>query len=81
MGQVDSKIGTEKPIAIWPGVMLTMTGIDLISKFHSGSDKTGGVSVRFNCFVENYIDTNSGEIYQLRNALLHGFSLYSKYKG
>lgn len=80
MGKVDTKIGTEKPIAIWPGVMLIMTGIDLVSKFHSGNDKTGEVTTRFNCFVKKYIDINSEDIYQLRNALLHGFALYSKYK-
>lgn len=80
MGQVNSQIGTEKPIAIWPGVMLIMTGIDLVSKFHSGDAKPGEVTSRFNCFVKKYIDTNSEDIYQLRNALLHGFSLYSQYK-
>ncbi len=80
MGKINSKIGTEKPIAIWPGVMLIMTGIDLVSKFHSGNDTSGEMKTRFNCYVKNYIDTNSEDIYQLRNALLHGFSLYSKYK-
>lgn len=80
IGEVNSHIGTEKPIAIWPGVMLIMTGIDLISKFHCGNDETGKVTTRFKCFTEKYIDSNSEDIYQLRNALLHGFSLYSKYK-
>jgi hypothetical protein len=80
MGQINSIIGTVKPFAIWPGVMLIMTGIDLISKFHTGDDKTNEVSNRFKYYVNKYIDTNSEDIYQLRNALLHGFSLYSKYK-
>lgn len=81
MGQVETKIGTEKTIAIWPGIILIMTGIDLLAKFHSGNDTDGQVSNRFKCFVNQYINANPEDIYQLRNALLHGFSLYSKYKG
>ncbi|HEY9684285.1 MAG TPA: hypothetical protein V6C86_22085 [Oculatellaceae cyanobacterium] len=66
--------------AIWPGVMGIMAGIDLVAKFHAGTDVTG-VGDRFRTFVDQYIThdaPNSEVIYQLRNSMLHSFGLYSK---
>jgi hypothetical protein len=82
MGEIQAKIGTHTPIAIWPSIMLIMTGIDLLSKFYCGNDTRSEVSKRFKCFVQKYISNkNVNEIYHLRNALIHGFSLYSEDKG
>lgn len=80
IGEVDTEIGTIKPIVIWPGIITIMTGIDLVSKFYCGNDAIGEVSNRFKSYVKNYISSNCDDIYQLRNALLHGFSLYSENK-
>ena len=66
--------------AIWPGVMAILAGIDLLGKFYAGDDSTiSGVGARYKVFTEKYIDqSNSETLYQLRNALLHSFGLYSK---
>ena len=81
LGKPHDNINAEiQPAAIWPGVMLILTGIDLISKFYCGNDSDNKSKERFKIYVEKYIDSHSEEIYQLRNALLHGFSLYSKHR-
>ncbi len=70
--------------AIWPGTMTVLAGIDLLGKFHPGNDKPGGVGQRFQDFVSQYFQPISqgdeNAIYQLRNALLHSFGLYSETK-
>ncbi|MBX9685696.1 MAG: hypothetical protein K2X27_03275 [Candidatus Obscuribacterales bacterium] len=67
--------------AVWPGVMGIMAGIDLLAKFFAGTDLSA-VSERFRDFTNEYISNNnvidSEVLYQLRNALLHSFGLYSK---
>jgi hypothetical protein len=72
----------QEPAAAWPGAMGIMAGVDLLAKFLAGSDK-GGVGRRFCNFLDRYFDTciSSADrcvLYQLRNSLLHSFSLYSK---
>ena len=79
--------------AIWPGTMAILTGIDLLAQFLEGSDRSGGkgnrnrkhsVSWRFKKFARKYMQMTKEEanlIYQLRNSLLHSFSLYSEEKG
>jgi hypothetical protein len=61
--------------------MAILAGIDLLGKFYAGTDGPG-VGPRFRNFVKRYfqpITPEDGEtIYQLRNALLHSFGLYSK---
>ena len=68
--------------ALWPGAMAILAGVDLLAKFFKGNDKQGEVGERFSCFLEPFFGMNSTDdrkvIYQLRNALLHSFGLYSK---
>jgi len=69
---------------LWPGGMAILAGIDLLAKFFKGSDTIGEVGQRFKDFVKQYFQLSSEEdketIYQLRNALLHSFGLYSQNK-
>ena len=75
---------TNEPIpsaAFFPGTMATMAGIDLLAKFYEGNDDTNTAKKRFKAFVQEYIDSGNEErIYQLRNALIHSFGIYSKGK-
>ena len=69
---------------LWPGGMAILAGIDLLAKFFKGDDAGGQVGHRFRDFVTKYFQPiTSGDeetIYQLRNALLHSFGLYSRAK-
>jgi hypothetical protein len=66
--------------------MAVLAGIDLLGKFLAGSDKSGrrgrdSVRGRFKSFAQRYLaltDTEARLLYQLRNALLHSFGLYSE---
>ena len=73
---------TEGPEASFPAVMLVMAGIDLLGKFYAGSDGPRSSGKRFKRFVADFMSPRSeGEtdaVYQLRNALMHSFGLYSK---
>jgi hypothetical protein len=68
--------------ALFPAAMAILAGIDLMAKFFKGSDRRGEVGQRFRDFVKKYFrpisSTDADTIYQLRNALLHSFGLYSK---
>ena len=70
---------------LWPGAMAVLAGIDLLAKFFAGSDQSGQVGPRFRAFIHKYFTPISqGDedvLYQLRNALLHSFGLYSNNKG
>ncbi|MBX3060262.1 MAG: hypothetical protein KF770_27710, partial [Anaerolineae bacterium] len=65
---------------LWPATMAILAGIDLLGKFYAGKDGQG-VGQRFTNFVDKYFQPISPDdaqtIYQLRNALLHSFGLYS----
>jgi hypothetical protein len=78
-----TKCRTSHP-TLWPGGMAILAGIDLVAKFCKGDDAVGQVGARFRYFVINYFDSitsgNEETIYQLRNALLHSFGLYSQAK-
>lgn len=67
---------------LWPGAMAILAGIDLAAKFYKGDDSQGQSGSRFKDFVGKYFQPISAgdeeTIYQLRNALLHSFGLYSK---
>ncbi len=75
-------------IARWPGAIAILAGIDLLAKFFTGQDdffqgpQKLNVSKRFTNFIENYFHLDSSDqidaIYQLRNALIHSFGLYSQ---
>lgn len=63
----------------WPGTMAIMAGIDLLSKYHSGT-LDFKVGPRFKIFLKEFWNLNDDEqevIWQLRNSLCHSFSLYS----
>lgn len=66
---------------LWPATMAILAGIDLLGKFYAGEDGQV-VGQRFKNFVNRYFQPISPDdastIYQLRNALLHSFGLYSK---
>ena len=70
--------GTE---ALWPGTMAILAGIDLLAKFTKGTD-SGQVGDKFKDYLERYGNLTAEDdrtiIYQLRNAMLHSFGLYSK---
>jgi hypothetical protein len=76
-----SRIGSQ---ALWPGAMAVLAGIDLLGKFLAGNDNYRGVGKRFTAFLDEYFQPLSSDdsraIYQLRNALLHSFGLYSEAK-
>jgi elongation factor P--beta-lysine ligase len=61
--------------------MAILAGIDLLAKYYIGSDR-GNVGERFRTFFTKYFKPLSPMdeeiIYQLRNALLHAFGLYSE---
>lgn len=67
---------------LYPGVIGIMTGIDLLAKFYDGKDSIKGVGNRFNNFLKDYFYLEEEEekeyVYQLRNAMLHSFGLFSK---
>jgi len=66
--------------ALWPGVMTIFAGIDLLSKFYVGDYSTKNVRAKFKNFVKNFLNVNENDaeiLWQLRNALVHSFSLYS----
>ena len=86
---IDPNTGNSIDRIVWfPGAMAILAGIDLLGKFLAGCDDTGGnewrkkVGGRFRAFVKKYFKPiSSGDeetIYQLRNALLHSFGLYSE---
>lgn len=64
---------------LWPGAMCVMAGIDLLGKFFDGRDSSGA-GRRFLAFVRRYFHLAASDaeaLYQLRNALLHSFGLFS----
>jgi len=69
---------------LFAATMLILTGVDLLGKFVHGTDKKR-VKDRFKDFIPKYFDYASEEdasaIFQLRNALFHGFGLFSKDRG
>lgn len=70
--------------ALWPGAMAILAGVDLLAKFWRGDDghKPGEVGDRFRDFIAEYFPkTDASALYQLRNALLHSFGLYSASEG
>lgn len=66
---------------LFPALMLICAGIDLLAKFYAGNDD-GNVGQRYKDYTIKYfsgISTRDAEVlYQLRNALLHSFGLYSR---
>jgi hypothetical protein len=69
--------------AYWLAAMGMLAGIDLLAKFAKGDDTLNKVGQRFRDFVHTYFmsDINAGDeeiLYQLRNALIHSFGLYSE---
>lgn len=64
--------------ALFPATMAILAGIDLVAKFIY-CDHPKEVGKRYTEYVARYIDNSfQEELYQLRNALLHSFGLYSE---
>lgn len=78
----DIKQCIDNETILFPATMAILAGIDLLGKFHSGKDTSPGVGERFKEFVKTYFQQltpdNAEVLYQLRNALLHSFGLYSR---
>ena len=70
-----------KYAVLLPGAMAILAGIDLLAKFYAGNDDVAAVGKRFRGFIARYFHGAKAKdqevIYQLRNALLHSFGLYS----
>lgn len=67
--------------ARWPGIMTIMTGIDLLGQYNEGDDRHGDSGPRFKRFLKEFTDINSEHrpiLWQLRNALIHTFGLYTQ---
>jgi hypothetical protein len=70
--------------ALFVAAMVIFAGIDLLGKFLAGDDsfERGKSRERFENFFKEYFQTVSQDdaeiIYQLRNALMHSFGLYSR---
>ena len=68
--------------ARWPGIMTIMTGIDLLGQYYTGTDCPEGSGSRFKKYVRDYfkgiIKKEDNILYQLRNALIHSFGLYTR---
>lgn len=79
----NSGLSSGQGTALWPGAMGMLAGFDLLAKFFAGSDDVGKVGARFTAFVREFAVTDPSDadvVYQLRNALLHSFGLYSRSK-
>jgi hypothetical protein len=67
-------------------VMVIMAGIDLLAKFHAGSDEQGQVGTRIRTFARDFIfdglpsaERFSEVLYEgCRNPILHSFTLHNK---
>jgi hypothetical protein len=67
--------------ALWPGTMAILAGIDLLAKFYLGNDDYNNSKQAFKNYTYEFIGQEYvEELYQLRNALLHSFGLYSTYR-
>lgn len=63
---------------LFPGLMLMCAAIDLLAKFHAGSD-TGKVGKRFKEFVRAHCiapPVDPDLAWEFRNSLMHSFGLY-----
>lgn len=71
---------------LFAAVMVIMAGIDLLAKFHAGSDDQGKVGTRIRTFAKEFIfaglpsaDRFSDVLYEgCRNPMLHSFTLHNK---
>jgi len=67
--------------ALWPGTMAILAGKDLLAKFYLGNDDYNNSKQAFKNYTYEFIEQEYvEELYQLRNALLHSFGLYSMYR-
>ena len=68
--------------ARWPGIMTIMSGIDLLAQYLEGNDCIESTGRRFKKYIKRFFkETNSKErniLFQLRNALIHSFGLYTR---
>jgi hypothetical protein len=72
------------PHRLFATTMVMLAGIDLLAKFHAGSDMPRGVATRIEKFTSQYIfpgdpsaERLAKVLYEgLRNPLMHSFTLY-----
>jgi hypothetical protein len=77
---------TGKRHRLFATVMVIMSGIDLLAKFHAGSDEKGEVHDRFTAFVAAFMfdgrpsaaDYPDVLYYGCRNPVLHSFSFHQE---
>ena len=78
----DAVSGQYNPLpTLWPGAMAILAGVDLLGKYRAGNDDREKVGQRFKDFLRDYFPLDADDcetLYQLRNALLHSFGLYSR---
>lgn len=71
---------------VWPGLMTICAGIDLLAKFHVGSDGRGKGMVRdrFLSYVQHYLypldEAQREALWGVRCSLMHSFGLYDPEK-
>lgn len=80
----DPQTGRKLPnIALFPGLMGIFAGLDLLAKFHAGTDRNRAHQ-RFEEFVHTYFKTVRSDwdktLWQLRNSIMHSFGLHSENK-
>jgi hypothetical protein len=80
-----AECGCLKEGVLFPGAMVVLAGIDLLAKFHAGSEKPGGVQKRFIEFVSAYFSNCTADdsriLWHFRNALMHSFGLWGSDNG
>jgi len=81
LGKDPTSLAPIKFQARWPGIMTIMTGIDLLGQYLEGNDCAEGTGRRFKRFLKKFAGVNKKDrniLYQLRNALIHSFGLYTR---
>jgi hypothetical protein len=72
---------------VFATAMVTMAGVDLLAKFHAGSDQIGQVGPRIKDFARTFMFAGAADperyaevLYLgLRNPLLHSFTVYNEH--
>jgi hypothetical protein len=74
----------EETPALYTATMGIFAGIDILAKLCAGNNREGESGKRFKGFTNHYFQLNEEQnvlLWEMRNALLHSFSLYFPHKG
>jgi hypothetical protein len=76
--QLPTHFRSDKPRALWAGLITIFSGIDLLAKMNRGNGEYVGDRFRAYCeeFVVSDKPTLAAPLYKLRCALVHSFTLY-----